>query len=843
MSVVSTHILAVIEPNKVLHEQAASIVNLAKSLENVPVEAKKSWADLVDEEIDHAQVPSPTIVSDFINESNVEQLIDVIATVWIEAETQSLDITLDLDLVSESCAKLFIKIRKTFPNTPWPLTKAFIFVEHFQPFDLEVQEDLRQLCTTMETFKIFDDNTLTEEQKQQLEKMADLETPDKTKLIRDITILACRKTPSTAVYEKISDDMVVCLDWETRMRYIATLFLALANSYVSTVRTQENILLDCCINLSNEIMRDKERSKFKRSLVQFATLFRIVVRLANSDHLIVSLLRYKQFFDELRDIVLEPNSDKIDIALVLAYLDVIHGLAMNRGKHIVLAKNTNVMDFLFSCLKNENPLVQKGALRAMVPILEGSPLTDFIGKNRCNALIRQLEVHMNKTWLIKSGDLIQVIGLLSKEFNERLKHLNVVAKYAPILSNRYDGKVVQMDLLRCLQTMTVGAVDNPNIIEGITMVHAVPGVFENVIRIVRQAQEGTDVHMAAFRLLAQLIIPNTPIIEKIYQTGVQKDVQKVLLSEQGLHLEAVYFACQLIQCTFEQQRIDELIQDFYGPILERLKTSENVTFVAYALICLSLLARCKDQLNVKQILTCATIKTKNNEIALDIITNPKLLFSPVRDIRCNVFKVISSLSTLPSTANLLVDYGLVPPLVQVAMFDVDACFQNMPCTPQYHAISALNNIVVFNESVKQTLRKTPLFLMTLQQGAVPGSQHPIIRAKNALVANVVRDKSPNGDKWQEVHDNVAKQEKEFLDKNPQFVIKNTVKKEIIMPDDLFSTSKPKGPQCNNPVCPNKDKRDVKIMNCARCAKVGYCSKECQQTMWPIHKNYCKKEEK
>jgi hypothetical protein len=30
----------------------------------------------------------------------------------------------------------------------------------------------------------------------------------------------------------------------------------------------------------------------------------------------------------------------------------------------------------------------------------------------------------------------------------------------------------------------------------------------------------------------------------------------------------VYFACQLIQCTFEQQRIGELIQDFYGPILE-----------------------------------------------------------------------------------------------------------------------------------------------------------------------------------------------------------------------------------------------------------------------------------
>lgn len=124
---------------------------------------------------------------------------------------------------------------------------------------------------------------------------------------------------------------------------------------------------------------------------------------------------------------------------------------------------------------------------------------------------------------------------------------------------------------------------------------------------------------------------------------------------------------------------------------------------------------------------------------LDILTQPSFLFSPDRNIRCAVFKVLSSLSTVPSTANLLVDYGLVPPLAQVILFDTDACFQQMPCSPQYHALTALNNMLVFNEAVKQTVRTTPLLLSTLQLDEEYGNPHPIIRATTTLVANVTRD--------------------------------------------------------------------------------------------------------
>ncbi len=533
MSEVSTHILAVLEPSKSLGEQAACIVELSKSLENIPVEAKKSWADLVDEELDNQPVPSPTIVSDFINENNVEQLIDVISTVWIESETRSLDIKLDLDLVSESCAKLFIKIRKTFPTTRWPLTQAFIFVEHLQPFDLQVQDDLKQLSTTLADYKdAFDDNTLTDEQKKQLDTIAELEKDMITNITREITILACRKIPSKAVYEKLTDFMVAKDEWDMRFRYICSFFLALGNSYTNNIRAQEKAVTCYCLGLSMEIMKDRVKMKedvardMKRSVLQYATFFRIVARQSDAQSFWLALLKFQTFFDELRDIVLEPKSDKIEMEIVLAYLDIVYNLALNRGQHLIISKNTHIMDFLFSCLKNQSQIVQKAALHALCPTLEGSPLTTFLGANRITALIKQLEVHMNKTWLIKSGDLIKVIGLLSKEFNEKLKHHNVVAKYAPILNSRYDGKEVQVDLLRCLQTMTVGAGDNPNVIEGITMVHAVPGVFENIIRIVKQAKEGTDIFLIAFRLLSQLIIPNTAIINKIYETSVQKDVRR-----------------------------------------------------------------------------------------------------------------------------------------------------------------------------------------------------------------------------------------------------------------------------------------------------------------------------
>lgn len=527
MSDVITHIVAAVEPNKTLNERAESIVQLSKSLENIPVETKKSWADLADEEIDHAQVASPTIVSDSITEENVKALIDVIATVWIESETQSLEIKLDLDLVSESCAKLFIKIRKTYPSIPWPVVKAFIFVEHFQPFEPEVQEDLKQLYATMEESKVFDDDTLTEEQKQKIETMASLKGEEKTELLRQITLLACRRIVSAHVYEKINDDLLVDISWDLRFRHIATLFLSLGNSAISIMNTHEKIFIHHTINLSNEVLHTNSQKVGKRILVQFTMLTRVAVRMANTDDLIPRVLApLKGFFDELRDLVLEPKLTKLDLYLVLAYLDILCHLALKRGTHVLLSKNTNVMDFLFGCLKNESPRVQKGALLAIAPILEGSPMTAFIGKNRCNALIKQIEVHMHKTWLINSGALIRIIGLLSTEFNEGLKLLNVLGKYAPILSNRYDGKEVQLDLLQCLQKMTFGPVNNPNVIEGITMAHSAPGVFDNIIRIVHQAQPGTKVHATAFKVLAQLTIPNTPIIEKIHASGVQKDVRR-----------------------------------------------------------------------------------------------------------------------------------------------------------------------------------------------------------------------------------------------------------------------------------------------------------------------------
>jgi hypothetical protein len=70
---------------------------------------------------------------------------------------------------------------------------------------------------------------------------------------------------------------------------------------------------------------------------------------------------------------------------------------------------------------------------------------------------------------------------------------------------------------------------------------------------------------------------------------------------------------------------------------------------------------------------------------------------------------------------------------------------------------------------------------------------------------------------------LKKEEETVLKQNPDLVITNTTKKEIVLPDDLFQTSKPLGSECNNPVCPNKGKR-VKVMNCAGCGKVSYCCK-------------------
>ena len=46
--------------------------------------------------------------------------------------------------------------------------------------------------------------------------------------------------------------------------------------------------------------------------------------------------------------------------------------------------------------------------------------------------------------------------------------------------------------------------------------------------------------------------------------------------------------------------------------------------------------------------------------------------------------------------------------------------------------------------------------------------------------------------------------------------------------------------CCNEACPLPDQRAVrsKMVCCARCRKVNYCSRECQVAAWPGHKEYC-----
>lgn len=45
----------------------------------------------------------------------------------------------------------------------------------------------------------------------------------------------------------------------------------------------------------------------------------------------------------------------------------------------------------------------------------------------------------------------------------------------------------------------------------------------------------------------------------------------------------------------------------------------------------------------------------------------------------------------------------------------------------------------------------------------------------------------------------------------------------------------KQPECK--IC-SKSRPEVKLMNCAKCRKVAYCSRECQTVDWPAHKTSC-----
>ncbi|KAI0079844.1 hypothetical protein K474DRAFT_1673113 [Panus rudis PR-1116 ss-1] len=45
--------------------------------------------------------------------------------------------------------------------------------------------------------------------------------------------------------------------------------------------------------------------------------------------------------------------------------------------------------------------------------------------------------------------------------------------------------------------------------------------------------------------------------------------------------------------------------------------------------------------------------------------------------------------------------------------------------------------------------------------------------------------------------------------------------------------------CRYPSCPNRDKPNMRLRQCAKCRVTRYCSRECQKQHWSDHKEFCK----
>jgi len=62
-------------------------------------------------------------------------------------------------------------------------------------------------------------------------------------------------------------------------------------------------------------------------------------------------------------------------------------------------------------------------------------------------------------------------------------------------------------------------------------------------------------------------------------------------------------------------------------------------------------------------------------------------------------------------------------------------------------------------------------------------------------------------------------------------------------DDFFKTASPyiiyaPARKCSNPACTKSENKRGDFKKCSRCKAAFYCSKECQSTDWPKHKNIC-----